>query len=278
MSSRSQALYERAVNVMPGGVNSPVRAFKAVGGQPLFIGQAQGSRVFDADGNGYIDYVGSWGPMILGHNHPAIRQAVIEAAARGLSYGAPTEAEVLMAEKILQLVPGLEMVRMVNSGTEAVMSALRLARGYTGRSKVIKFAGCYHGHCDSMLVKAGSGALTSGQPDSLGVPEAVAADTLIAAYNDLAEVEALLARYQVAAVIIEPVAANMGLVLPAEGFLAGLRRLCDEYGALLVFDEVITGFRLAAGGAQQLYGVQADLACYGKIIGGGLPVGAYGGR
>ena len=278
MTQHSDELFGRAVRVIPGGVNSPVRAFQAVGGHPLFIDHADGARIYDVDGHEYIDYVSSWGPMILGHNHPAIRQAVQQAAESGLSYGAPTAAEVLLAEKITEFCPGVQMVRMVNSGTEAVMSALRLARAFTGRSKIIKFAGCYHGHTDQMLVKAGSGALTSGQPDSLGVPAAIAQDTLIANYNDLEEVEALLAIYPVAAIIVEPVAANMGVVLPQPGFLLGLRRLCDKFGALLVFDEVITGFRLARGGAQEYYSVIADLVTYGKIIGGGLPVGAYGGR
>jgi len=274
---KSKKLFERAVQVIPGGVNSPVRAFKAVGGNPLFIDRADGSKIYDADGNGYIDYVSSWGPMILGHNNAAIREAVIRAAQNGMSYGAPTEAEVRLAEKITS-VSGIEMVRMVNSGTEAVMSALRLARAYTGRNKVIKFEGCYHGHTDSMLVKAGSGALTTGQPDSLGVPNAVAEDTLIANYNDLVCARELFKKYEVACVIVEPVAANMGVVLPQDGFLIGLRELCDTYGALLIFDEVITGFRLGKGGAQAYYGVRADLVTYGKIIGGGMPVGAYGGK
>jgi len=274
----SKALFERALNVMPGGVNSPVRAFNAVGGTPLFIDRAEGSKIYDADGNGYIDYVCSWGPLILGHNHPTIREAVINAAQKGMSFGAPSQAEVKMAEKIVSFSPNVEMVRMVNSGTEAVMSVLRLARAYTGRQKVIKFEGCYHGHADSMLVKAGSGALTNGEPDSPGVSSAVASDTLIASYNDLASVEKLLKKKDAACVIVEPAAANMGVVLPKDGFLSGLRQLCDIYGALLVFDEVITGFRLCKGGAQEYYGVRADLTAYGKIIGGGLPVGAYGGR
>jgi len=274
----SEALFERAVQVMPGGVNSPVRAFKAVGGNPLFIDRADGAKVYDADGNRYIDYVSSWGPMILGHNNAAIREAVINAAQKGMSFGAPTEAEVKLAEKIISFVPDVEMVRMVTSGTEAVMSALRLARAYSGRQKIIKFEGCYHGHADSMLVKAGSGALTTGKPDSLGVPEGVAADTLTAQYNDLDEVEGLLKKFETACIIVEPIAANMGVVLPNNGFLNGLRELCDKYGALLIFDEVITGFRLGKGGAQEYYGVRADLATYGKIIGGGMPVGAYGGK
>jgi len=277
MNEKSQALFDRAVRVLPGGVNSPVRAYKSVGGNPLFISRAEGANVFDADGNCYIDYVGSWGPMIMGHNNPEIRNAVMGAAEKGLSFGATTEAEVMLAEKMLSFLPDVEMVRMVNSGTEAVMSALRLARAYTGRQKIIKFAGCYHGHSDSMLVKAGSGALTAGKPDSLGVSGHTAADTLIAGYNNLEEVEGLLKEYEAACVIVEPVAANMGVVPPKEGFLSGLRQLCDMYGALLIFDEVITGFRLGKGGAQEYYGVRADLATYGKIIGGGMPVGAYGG-
>lgn len=275
---RSKALYKQAARLMPGGVNSPVRAFKAVGGDPLFIGRADGAYIFDADERAYIDYVCSWGPMILGHNNKAVREAVCAAVQNGLSFGAPTEVEVKLAEKITALAPGVEMVRMVNSGTEAVMSALRVARAYTGRQKSIKFEGCYHGHSDSMLVKAGSGALTAGEPDSLGVTDAVAADTLVASYNDLDSVEALLKKNAAAAVIVEPVAANMGVVLPSEGFLSGLRALCDAYGALLVLDEVITGFRLSEGGAQETFGVSADLVTYGKIIGGGMPVGAYGGR
>jgi len=278
MINKSQVLFERAKKVMPGGVNSPVRAFKAVGGNPLFIDRAHGSKIYDVDGNEYIDYVSSWGPLILGHNNAAIREAVANAAQKGMSFGAPTEAEVNLAEKLISFAPNIEMARMVNSGTEAVMSALRLARAYTGRQKVIKFEGCYHGHADSMLVKAGSGALTNGEPDSPGVSSAVASDTLIASYNNLASVEELLKKNDAACVIVEPVAANMGVVLPKEGFLSGLRALCDTYGALLIFDEVITGFRLCRGGAQEYYGVRADLAAYGKIIGGGLPVGAYGGR
>lgn len=278
MTDNSKLLFERAVQVIPGGVNSPVRAFKAVGGKPLFIDRADGSKIYDADGNEYLDYISSWGPMILGHNCTAIREAVINAAQKGMSFGAPTEAEVELAEKIVSFVPNVDMVRMVNSGTEAVMSALRLARAYTERQKIIKFEGCYHGHSDSMLVKAGSGALTSGEPDSLGVPGLVAGDTLIASYNDLDGVEELLKKYPAACVIVEPVAANMGLVLPRSGFLPGLRELCDRYGALLIFDEVITGFRLGKGGAQEYYGVRADLITYGKIIGGGMPVGAYCGK
>lgn len=280
MMTRSEELFERAQRVMPGGVNSPVRACRAVGTYPRFIQKGRGGRIFDADGQEYVDLVCSWGPLILGHCRREVLEAVGEAMANGLSFGAPTAAEVEMAELICRMVPGMEMVRMVNSGTEAVMSALRLARGATGRNKIIKFEGCYHGHSDSMLVKAGSGALTGGTPDSKGVPRSMAADTLTAQYNDLESVEALLQANsgQVAAVIVEPVAANMGVVLPKPDFLPGLRALCDRYGALLIFDEVITGFRLAAGGAQAYFGVRADLVTYGKIIGGGMPVGAYGGR
>lgn len=280
MTGVSEQLFERAKKVMPGGVNSPVRAFGAVGGAPRFIKSAQGARITDEDGRTYIDFIGSWGPMILGHGDPVVRQAVEEAVREGLSFGAATRREVEMAELICAAVKPIEMVRMVNSGTEAVMSALRLARGFTGRHKLVKFAGCYHGHSDSMLVKAGSGALTNGAPDSAGVTPGAAQDTLLAEYNDLASVETLLDQYpgQIAAVIVEPVGANMGVVPPAEGFLPGLRRLCDKHGVLLIFDEVITGFRLAFGGAVEYFGVEPDLICYGKIIGGGMPVGAYGGR
>lgn len=275
----SEALFARAQRVLPGGVNSPVRAYRSVGIAPRFIHSAQGSTVTDADGVTYIDYVGSWGPMILGHNHPNILQAVKDAAADGLSFGAPTAREIDIAELMISMVPNIEMVRMVNSGTEAVMSAVRLARGATGRDKIIKFEGCYHGHSDCMLVKAGSGALTGGHPDSAGVPGGIAEYTLTAQYNDLDSVRALLAanKDEVAAIIVEPVAANMGVVAPQEGFLSGLRALCDEAGALLIFDEVITGFRLARGGAQEYFGVKADLVTFGKIIGGGMPVGAFAG-
>lgn len=275
----SHSLFERAVKVLPGGVNSPVRACKNVGCEPLFIQKADGQFIYDVEGRKYLDYICSWGPMILGHNFPAITEAVQKAVLNGLSFGAPCEAEVVIGELMTQLVPGLEMTRMVNSGTEAVMSALRVARGVTGRDKVIKFAGCYHGHSDSMLVKAGSGALTGGSPDSKGVTAKIAGDTLTADYNDLESVKTLLDANpgQVAAIIVEPVAANMGVVPPQKGFLEGLRKLCDESGALLIFDEVITGFRLALGGAQEYFGVKADLVTYGKIIGGGMPVGAYGG-
>ncbi len=276
--TRSEQLFEAAQKVMPGGVNSPVRACRSVGTYPRFLQKGRGSRVFDVDGNEYIDLIGSWGPLILGHCCPQVEEAVLTAVKGGLSFGAPTPSEVEMAELVCRMT-GIEMVRMVNSGTEAVMSALRLARGATGRSKLIKFAGCYHGHSDSMLVKAGSGLMTGGQPDSAGVPAEMAGDTLTAAYNDAASVRRLLEANpgQVAAVIVEPVAANMGVVPPQPGFLQALRELCDEFGALLILDEVITGFRLAPGGAQAYYGVKADLVTYGKIIGGGMPVGAYGG-
>ena len=278
--SQSQQLFERALGLIPGGVNSPVRAFGAVGGQPPFIAEAAGACLRDVDGREYIDYVCSWGAVILGHAAPAVVQAVQQAAARGLSYGAPTAAEVAMAEMLCRLVPGLERVRLVNSGTEATMSAIRLARAATGRSLLVKFAGCYHGHADSLLVNAGSGALTFGVPSSPGVPAGLAALTLTAPYNDLDAVEALFKARggEIAAIIVEPVAGNMGCVLPRPGFLEGLRRLCDAHGALLIFDEVMTGFRVALGGAQARFGVTADLVTLGKVIGGGLPVGAYGGR
>ena len=273
----SEQLFERAKKVLPGGVNSPVRAYRAVGMAPRFITRADGAYIYDEDGKKYIDYVCSWGPMILGHNHPVIREAVERAVQDGLSFGAPTRREVDIAELMVELVPGIEMVRMVNSGTEAVMSALRLARGATGRDKLIKFEGCYHGHSDCMLVNAGSSALAGGHPSSAGVPVGAARDTLTAQFNDLDSVRELLEGNpgQVAAVIVEPVAANMGVVNPAPGFLPGLRQLCDQHGALLIFDEVITGFRLALGGAQEYFGVKADLVTFGKIIGGGMPVGAY---
>ena len=276
--TRSELLFEQAQLVMPGGVNSPVRACHSVGTYPRFLEKGLGSHVWDVDGNEYIDLICSWGPLILGHCEPHVEEAVRESISRGLSFGAPTAIEVEMAKLVCRMT-GVEMVRMVNSGTEAVMSALRLARGATGRSKIIKFAGCYHGHSDSMLVKAGSGALTGGAPDSAGVPKEMAGDTLTADYNNLPSVRALLEANpeEVAAIIVEPVAANMGVVPPQPGFLQGLRALCDEFGALLIFDEVITGFRLAPGGAQQYFGVKADLVTYGKIIGGGMPVGAYGG-
>ena len=276
MMTRSESLFEAAQRVLPGGVNSPVRACRAVGTYPRFLERGLGSHVWDVDGREYIDLICSWGPLILGHCNEEVERAVQEAVRKGLSFGAPTAIEVEMAELVCRMT-GVEMVRMVNSGTEAVMSALRLARGATGRSKIIKFAGCYHGHSDSMLVKAGSGALTGGAPDSAGVPAEIAGDTLTAAYNDLQSVRSLFEANpgKVAAVIVEPVAANMGVVPPEPGFLEGLRALCDEFDSLLIFDEVITGFRLAPGGAQSYYGVRADLVTYGKIIGGGMPVGAY---
>ena len=278
--SRSEELFQRAVKVIPGGVNSPVRAYGSVGMNPRFVEGATGPYLFDADGNKYIDYICSWGPMILGHNNQEILKAVIRKAESGLSFGAATEIEVEMAEFICENIPSVEMIRMVNSGTEAVMSAIRAARGYTGRNKIIKFAGCYHGHSDALLVKAGSGVMTAGVPDSAGVPEGCTKDTLIAVYNDLESVKKLFEEYsgEIAAVIVEPVAANMGVVLPEPGFLEGLRRLCTDQGSVLIFDEVITGFRLAFGGAQEYFGVSADLVTYGKIIGAGMPVGAYGGK
>ncbi|MEG2536826.1 MAG: glutamate-1-semialdehyde 2,1-aminomutase [Hydrogenoanaerobacterium sp.] len=277
---RSRELFARACNCIPGGVNSPVRAFGAVGDTPRFIEMANGAHITDVDGRTYIDYVCSWGPMLLGHNNSVVKEAVLKAVERGLSFGAATEAELTMAELICSMVPSVEMVRMVNSGTEAVMSAIRVARGYTGRNKIIKFAGCYHGHFDALLVKAGSGAMTAGVPDSAGVPRGTAEDTLTASYNDIASVEKLFKLHsgEVAALIIEPVAANMGVVLPKEGFLRQLRELCTQNGTVLIFDEVITGFRLSASGAQGLFGVMPDLTTFGKIIGGGMPVGAYGGK
>ena len=277
---RSQSLFSKAQALIPGGVNSPVRAFKAVGGKPLFIQRAKGPFVWDADGNKYIDYVGSWGPMLFGHAHPKIVRAVQTAASRGTSFGAPTELEVRMAHLIRTLVPSIEVVRMVNSGTEATMSAIRVARAFTGRAKIIKFEGCYHGHADSFLIKAGSGAMTLGTPDSPGVPSGVAEDTLTATYNDLASVQQLVNQWRggISAVIVEPVVGNMGCIPPKSGFLESLRDLCTAEGMVLIFDEVMTGFRLAPGGAQELFGVTPDLTTLGKIIGGGLPVGAYGGR
>ena len=274
---RSQQLFDRAVKVLPGGVNSPVRAFRAVDLCPRFIQSAHGAYIYDTDGHKYIDYVCSWGPMLLGHDHPAIREAVERAVKDGLSFGAPTEREVEMAELMVEMVPNIEMVRMVNSGTEAVMSAIRLARGATGRDKIVKFEGCYHGHSDCLLVNAGSSALAGGHPSSAGVPEDIVKHTLTAQFNRLDTVEALFGQWpgQIACVIVEPVAANMGVVAPEKGFLEGLRALCDRHGALLIFDEVITGFRLAPGGAQAYFGVRADLVTFGKIIGGGMPVGAY---
>lgn len=277
---KSQQLFEEAQRYLPGGVDSPVRAYKSVGGTPPFIVRAHGSKLHDADGNHYIDYVCSWGPLILGHAHPQVIDALIHAAEKGTSFGAPTEHEVTLAKMVNEAVPSMEMLRFVCSGTEATMSAIRLARAFTKRDKIIKFAGCYHGHSDGLLVKAGSGVATLGIPDSPGVPAGYTANTLTAAYNNLSEVTELFRQFpdQIAAVIIEPLAANMGLVHPQPGFLAGLRKLTQENGALLIFDEVISGFRLAYGGAQSVYGIKPDLTCLGKIIGGGLPVGAYGGR
>ncbi|WP_426152481.1 glutamate-1-semialdehyde 2,1-aminomutase [Pseudomonas sp. DC3000-4b1] len=278
--SRSENLFAAAQKHIPGGVNSPVRAFKSVGGTPIFFKHAAGAYVTDEDDKRYVDYVGSWGPMILGHSHPAVLQAVREQLEHGLSYGAPTEMETRMAERVCALVPSMEMVRMVSSGTEATMSAIRLARGYTRRDSIIKFEGCYHGHSDSLLVKAGSGALTLGVPSSPGVPAAFARHTLTLPFNDLEEVERTLAEVgdEVACIIVEPVAGNMNCVPPAPGFLAGLRELCNRHGVVLIFDEVMTGFRVALGGAQAFYGVTPDLSTFGKIIGGGMPVGCFGGK
>ena len=277
---RSEELFERAVKRIPGGVNSPVRAYGAIGMAPRFIKRADGCHIYDVDGNEYVDYIDSWGPMILGHNFPEVKESVLKACEKGLSFGCATAIEVEMAEFICDHIPHVDMVRMVNSGTEAVMSAVRVARGFTGKNKIIKFAGCYHGHSDAMLVSAGSGVMTSGVPDSAGVPKGCTEDTMTAVYNDLDSVRALMeqADGQTAAVIVEAVGANMGVVPPKKGFLEGLRKLCDEYGALLIFDEVITGFRLAFGGAAEYFGVTPDLVTYGKIIGAGMPVGAYGGR
>lgn len=279
-AEKSERLFQRAAQCIPGGVNSPVRAYGAIGDTPRFIREAKGSRIVDVDGNSYIDFIDSWGPCILGHNDERIRDAVVKACGRGLSFGCATEIEVEMAEFICAHIPSIEMVRMVNSGTEAVMSALRVARGFTGREKIIKFAGCYHGHTDAMLVSAGSGVMTSGVPDSAGVTPGCTKDTMTAIYNDLGSVEKLLEENpgQVAAVIVEPIGANMGVVLPKEGFLQGLRDLCDKHQTLLIFDEVITGFRMGFTGAQGYYGITPDLTTYGKIIGAGMPVGAYGGR
>ena len=278
--SKNHELFERASKLLPGGVNSPVRAFKSVGGEPFFTARADAAYLWDADGRRYIDYVGSWGPMIAGHNHPRVRGAVEGAVRDGLSFGTPCPAEVTMAETIARLVPSMQMLRMVNSGTEATMAAIRVARGFTGRDKVLKFEGCYHGHGDAFLVKAGSGALTFGVPTSPGVPKALADLTLTLPYNDLAAAQELFARAggEIAGVIIEPVAGNMNCIPPRAGYLQGLRELCTRHGALLIFDEVMTGFRVALGGAQQLYGVEPDLSTFGKVIGGGMPVGAYGGR
>ncbi len=277
---RSSELFKKAKELIPGGVNSPVRAAKAVDAEPLFIQKGQGCYIWDADGNRYIDYVCSWGPLILGHAYPAVLEAIKEVIQNGTSFGAPTELEVKMAEMITEMIPSVEMVRMVNSGTEATMSAIRLARAYTGREKIIKFDGCYHGHSDSLLVAAGSGVATFGIPGSPGIPEDIAKHTISLPYNNLSSVKEVFDRIgnQIAAVIVEPIAGNMGVVLPEDGFLKGLRDITEKYGALLIFDEVITGFRVSAGGAQQLFGIQPDLTCLGKIIGGGFPVGAYGGK
>lgn len=277
---KSTQAFNEAKQYIPGGVNSPVRSFQGVGGTPPFIASASGSYMYDIDGNQYIDYIGSWGPMILGHAHPAVTEALTQAIARGTSYGAPTLLETELAKLVTQAVPSVELIRMVNSGTEATMSVLRLARAYTKRSKVVKFTGCYHGHHDSLLIKAGSGAATLGVPDSPGVPDSIASGTITVAYNDATALEQIFSQYgeEIAAVIIEPVAGNMGMVLPREGYLAKVREITQQYGALLVFDEVMTGFRVAYGGAQSVYGITPDLTCFGKIIGGGLPVGAYGGR
>ncbi|MGB1299184.1 MAG: glutamate-1-semialdehyde 2,1-aminomutase [Psychrobium sp.] len=278
--SRSEQLFNQAQETIPGGVNSPVRAFKGVGGSPLFIEKADGALITDADGKDYIDYVGSWGPMILGHNNPQVRQAVIDQAAFGLSFGAPTELEITMAEKVRKLVPSMEQVRMVSSGTEATMSAIRLARGYTNRDKILKFEGCYHGHADSLLVKAGSGALTLGQPSSPGIPADFAQHTLTAQFNDIDSVNELFDEHgaDIACIIVEPVAGNMNCIPPRDNFLQKLRDVCDKFGALLIIDEVMTGFRVALGGAQAYYEVTPDLTTLGKVIGGGMPVGAFGGK
>ncbi|MFT6418169.1 glutamate-1-semialdehyde 2,1-aminomutase [Colwellia sp. Arc7-D] len=280
MTKNSQQLFNEAQEVIPGGVNSPVRAFNSVGGTPLFIKKAQGAYIFDADGKKYVDYVGSWGPMILGHNHPAILEAVIETAQNGLSFGAPTELEITMAEKVREIVPSMERLRMVSSGTEATMSAIRLARGFTGRDKILKFEGCYHGHADSLLVKAGSGMLTMGVPSSPGIPEDVAKHTLTVSFNDIDQVKEIFEKFgnEIACIIVEPVAGNMNCIPPVAGFLEGLRAICDQYKSVLIFDEVMTGFRVALGGAQAHYNILPDLTTLGKVIGGGMPVGAFGGK
>lgn len=276
----SSELFQQSQQVIPGGVNSPVRAFKGVGGTPIFFKQGQGAYLIDVDNNKYVDYVGSWGPLILGHCHPAVLDAVSTALAHGMSFGAPTELELLLAQKIVSLMPSIKKVRMVNSGTEATMTAIRMARGFTKKSKIIKFNGCYHGHNDSLLVKAGSGVLTLGLPSSPGIPESITEHTLTANFNDLSDVERIFATYpnEVAAIILEPVAGNMGFVMPDDGFLQGLRDLCDRYHSILIFDEVMTGFRVALGGVQSLYNITPDLTTLGKVIGGGMPVGAIGGR
>ncbi len=277
---KSRELFKKARRLIPGGVNSPVRAFKAVGGNPLFIQSAKGSRIYDVDGNAYIDYVLSWGPMILGHAHPQVTGALQKAAEKGTSYGAPTSLETELASMIHRAYPSIEIVRMVNSGTEATMSAIRLARGFTGRDKIIKFEGCYHGHADGLLVKAGSGAMTFGVPDSLGVPKDYAKNTISLPFNDLKIVENILKKEakNIACIILEPVVGNLGCVLPMPGYLKGLRRITKQYDVVLIFDEVMTGFRVSYGGAQKAYGIKPDMTCLGKVIGGGLPVGAYGGR
>lgn len=277
---RSSALFSEAEKVIPGGVNSPVRAFKAVGGTPIFVEKAKGAYLYDVDGNRFIDYINSWGPMILGHAHEPVVNAVIEKAKKGTSFGMPTEIETQIAQLAVSMVPNIDKIRFVNSGTEACMSAVRLARGYTGKDKIIKFGGCYHGHSDSFLIEAGSGAITFGSPNSPGVTQGTAKDTLLATFNNLESVEKLFQanKDEISCVIIEPVPGNMGCIPPQEGFLEGLRRLCDEHNCLLIFDEVMTGFRLAKGGAQELLGVNADIVCFGKVIGGGLPVGAFGAR
>lgn len=279
-TTQSEHLFAHARTIIPGGVNSPVRAFQSVGGSPRFIERAQGAYLWDVDGNRYLDYVLSWGPMILGHAHPAVVAALQAAVTKGTSYGAPTALENELADRLIQLIPSIEMIRFVNSGTEATMSAIRLARAYTGRTRICKFAGCYHGHADMLLAQAGSGVATLGLPDSAGVPERSVADTLIAPYNNLAAVRGLFERFpaEIAAVIVEPIAANMGFVLPQENFLQGLQDLCQEYGALFILDEVMTGLRVAPGGAQEYWNLQPDLTCLGKVIGGGLPVGAYAGK
>jgi glutamate-1-semialdehyde 2,1-aminomutase len=280
MATRSEILFEEAQRVIPGGVNSPVRAFRQVGGTPVFMKSAKGAYLWDEDGRRYLDYINSWGPMVLGHGHPSVITALVDQAQRAVSFGAPTELEVRMAELVLRMVPGLDLIRFVNSGTEACMSAIRVARGFTGRSKIIKFEGHYHGHADSFLKKAGSGVATLGIKVNAGVPDVVAADTLVATFNDHAGIEELVQQQgaDTAALIVEPVAGNMGCVPPAPGFLRHLRELCDQHGIVLIFDEVMTGFRLAPGGAQELFDIQADLVTLGKIIGGGLPVGAFGGK
>jgi glutamate-1-semialdehyde 2,1-aminomutase len=279
-TNKSEQLFSQARKVIPGGVNSPVRAFNGVGGTPPFIKRAEGAYIYDADDNAYIDYVGSWGPMILGHNHPAILEAVINTAQNGLSFGAPTELEITTAEKVRELVPSMDSLRLVNSGTEATMSAIRLARGYTNRDKILKFEGCYHGHADALLVKAGSGALTLGVPNSPGIPADFAKHTLTVSYNNIEQVKEVFAKYpdQIACIIVEPVAGNMNCIPPVEGFLEGLRAVCDQYNSVLILDEVMTGFRVALGGAQAHYNVKPDLTTLGKVIGGGMPVGAFGGK